>query len=351
MKFTQICILALVCVAVIAGDTAKAAEHSDKRPAEHSAAHPAAHPVASARKTEASRSSERSGHASDDWNEKTDVINTHKIIEGSHSISRSNSWKNATGKYVAKAGDIVNEWTEKGHESTYTHTVIEAPVTRIVNGKVVTTYEKIQHKGEKRRRFKTVKRFWSDVKYVESVTIIIVEFCKIITPLCDADYQLFNTMATTDSNKLWSDYNYWEVRDMDLQTAVAKISAVYKTKLCAADIKASAQAILDCKFGYVAGVIDSSSIDINNKNGWTIYAEFFAATCSKVSTKNQLFAWAGSKQGLYLPGAYSNANSVTLSNLLKRWLFTHIGLLISCTHSPVKRMNVWEHQVESSKSK
>ena len=310
MKFIQICILALVCSAVLSVES----------------------------------SSSRSGHAKDDWNEKTDVQHVHREHEGKHEFSKSESWKNATGKYVAQAGDVVNEWTVTDGKAAKVSVKVEAPVTRIVNGKVVTTYETQEHFVDKHRRFKTVKRFWSEVEYVQTVAIIIAQFSKLVAPLSDAEYALVNTMATTDSNRLWSDYDYWLVKDMDLQEAVAAISHVYKSPVSADDIQEAAQAIKDCQFGYVAGIVDSSSIDVNNMNGWTIYAEFFAATCSKESPNNQLFVWAGSKQGEYLPGAYSAANAVTLTNLIKRWLFSHVGMLVSCKDSPVQQMSTWKHK-------
>ena len=359
MKFSHICILALVCFAAInaqAEVTAPAPQAEGTEAAPRLGEDPRSRsPVPPKKRSESSKSGEvsESGKRLDDWSESTDVINRHRTVEGSHSISKSNSWKNATGKYIYKKGDVVQEYTITDGKAATSTSSVKTPVTRIVDGKIVTTYETDIHVVDKHRRVIKVARFWNTTKHVESVTDIILAFSKTISPLTQAEYDLVNTLATTDTNRLWSDYNYWQVRDMNIADAVTQISYALKTTLSAADIAAIAQQIKICTAGYISIAIDSSSIDVNNQNGWTIHAEYLAATCGANSTQNQIFAWVGSKQGEYLPGAFSQANAHTLSLLIKRWLFTHVGMLVTCTQSPVKPMHIWNHKkvVGAEKSK
>lgn len=251
--------------------------------------------------------------------------------------------------YYEKSGDIAYEWTETdGIDAISTAFVHEVPVTSIVDGKVVTVFKKSKSVSDTHTKFKKVKRIWDERIEVASVSRVLEGFGKFIGEISAEEYALFSNIATTDYNKYWSDYNYWEVKDMDLGLALSKLSALYKSAIKSEDIDTAIEAIQRCDDGYVALVLDSSAVDVNNQNGWTVHSEFFAASCAKNSTKNQIFAWAGSKSGGYLPGAFSQSNANTVTYIAKKWLFLHVPMLVSCKSSPVKQMHIWQASEKSS---
>jgi cell division septation protein DedD len=245
--------------------------------------------------------------------------------------------------YYEKSGDVVYEWTETdGIDAIVTDIKQKVPVTTIVDGKVVTVYKTSKAMSDTHTKFKKVRRIWAETVEVPSIARVLEGFGEYLGEISPEQYTLFSNIATTDYNKYWSDYNFWEIKDMDLGLALSKLSAVYKSAIKAEDIDLAVEAIQRCDDGYVALVLDSSSIDVNNQDGWTIYSEFFAATCHQKSNVNQVFAWAASKSGGYLPGAFSQSNANTITYIVKKWLLMHIPMLVSCKSSPVKQMHIWK---------
>jgi hypothetical protein len=250
--------------------------------------------------------------------------------------------------YYEKSGDIAYEWTVTDPiDVIATAFVNQVPVTSIVDGKVVTIFKKSESLISTHTKFKKVKRIWDERIEVLSVSKVLEGFGSTLGEVSAEEYTLFSNIATTDYNKYWSDYNYWEIQDMDLGLALSKLSALYKSAIKSEDIDTALEAIQRCDDGYVAMVIDSTAIDVNNQDGWTIYSEFFAASCAKNASKNQVFAWAGSKSGGYLPGAFSQSNANTVTYIIKKWLLLHVPLLVSCKSSPVKQMYVWQAPAEN----
>lgn len=250
--------------------------------------------------------------------------------------------------YYEKSGDIAYEWTVTDPiDVIATAFINQVPVTSIVDGKVVTIFKKSESLTNTHTKFKKVKRIWDERIEVLSVSKVLEGFGSTLGEVSAEEYTLFSNIATTDYNKYWSDYNYWEIQDMDLGLALSKLSALYKSAIKSEDIDSALEAIQRCDDGYVAMVIDSTAIDVNNQDGWTIYSEFFAASCAKNATKNQVFAWAASKSGGYLPGAFSQSNANTVTYIIKKWLLLHVPLLVSCKSSPVKQMYVWQAPAEN----
>lgn len=250
--------------------------------------------------------------------------------------------------YYEKSGDIAYEWTVTDPiDVIATAFINQVPVTSIVDGKVVTIFKKSESLISTHTKFKKVKRIWDERIEVLSVSKVLEGFGSTLGEVSAEEYTLFSNIATTDYNKYWSDYNYWEIQDMDLGLALSKLSALYKSAIKSEDIDTALEAIQRCDDGYVAMVIDSTAIDVNNQDGWTIYSEFFAASCAKNASKNQVFAWAGSKSGGYLPGAFSQSNANTVTYIIKKWLLLHVPLLVSCKSSPVKQMYVWQAPAEN----
>jgi hypothetical protein len=253
------------------------------------------------------------------------------------------TFKNTEGEaYSEKTGDVAFEWTETdGEDTQIISTESDAPVTSIVDGKVVTVFKKTTSKVDVHRKFKKVKRFWSETEVVDSIASLLTKISAVIPKLSADDYTVFNAIATTDYGKYWSDYNYWEIKDADLAVALTNLASVYKSPITPEKITYLVSLIQACDDGAVVEEIPSDGININNKDGWKIYAQFFAATCSKTSEKNQIFAWAASKQGEYLPGQYSESNKETVALTIHTWLVSHLPLLVSCTNSPVQPMHIW----------
>jgi hypothetical protein len=244
--------------------------------------------------------------------------------------------------YEHQAGDEYSEWTETdGENSTIVSQVHDAPVTKIVDGKVVTIFKKTTAKADTHRKFKRVKRFWSSTEVVASVAEILAKHSATLPKLEADDYTLFNAIATTDYGRYWSDYNYWEIKDADLSVALTNLASVFKSPISPEQITYMVAQIQECADGAVVAEIPSEGININNKDGWKIYAQYFVATCSRTSEKNQIFAWAASKQGEYLPGQYSESNAMTVENTIHTWLLSHLSLLVTCTNSPVQPMHIW----------
>lgn len=250
--------------------------------------------------------------------------------------------------YYEKSGDIAYEWTVTDPiDVIATAFVNQVPVTSIVDGKVVTIFKKSESLIKTHTKFKKVKRIWDERIEVLSVSRVLEGFGSFLGEISADEYTLFSNIATTDYNKYWSDYNYWEIKGMDLGLALSKLSALYKSAIKSEDIDTALEAIQRCDDGYVAMVIDSTAIDVNNQDGWTIYSEFFAASCTKNASINQVFAWAGSKSGGYLPGAFSQSNANTVTYIIKKWLLLHVPMLVSCTSSPVKQMYIWQAPEEN----
>ena len=216
----------------------------------------------------------------------------------------------------------------------------EGPVTKIVDGKIVTTVSP-NAAVRFQKHFKKIDKYWSEP--VTSVGSLLIDLNKSFLEPTDDDYTLFNSIATTDESNFWSDYNYWEVDQEDLGYAIENIVSVFKTPLQPGDILSLVSEIQQCTEGAVVGQIDSKSIDKNNQDGWKFHVQFFAATCSQKKTdKVQIFVWAASKKGHYLADQYSNSNSKTISSIMRVWLLSNIPLLVTCsTATPVKPMHVW----------
>jgi hypothetical protein len=261
--------------------------------------------------------------------------NTHQKAVGTFKDAEGNA-------YVAESGDVAAEWTETdGEASKVVSQESEGPVTKIVDGKVVTIFKKTTHKSDTHRKFKKVTRYWSETHVVASVAELLAGFSATLPKLSADDYTVFNAIATTDYGRYWSDYNYWEIKDADLSVALTKLASVYKSPITADQITYVVSQIQACDENSVVEEIPSDGININNKDGWKIYAQIFAGTCSKTSDKNQIFAWAASKQGEYLPGQYSESNAETVAKTIHTWLLAHVSLLVSCTNSPVQPMHIW----------
>ena len=192
-----------------------------------------------------------------------------------------------------------------------------------------------------KRRFKKVQRFWSDTEVISSVIELLVKFAATLPKLTTDDFTVFNAIATTDCGHYWSNYNYWVFKDADLSVILAKLASVFQTPVSPEQITCLVAQIQACDEGAVVHEISSDSINVNNKDGWKIYAQFFAATCSKTSEKNQIFAWAASKQGEYLPGQYSESNAETIAKTIHNWLMSHLSMMVTCTNSPVQPMRIW----------
>ena len=269
-----------------------------------------------------------------------------------HSKTSDGIYRDENGTvYYEKSGDVTYEWTQTDPiEVIASAFVNQVPVTSIVDGKVVTVFKKRKTLINTYTKFKKVKRIWQERIEVSSVSRVLEGFGSTLGEISAEEYTLFSNIATTNYNKYWSDYNYWEVKDIDLGLALSKLSALYKSAIKSEDIDTAVEAIQRCDDGYVAFVVDSTAIDVNNQDGWTIYSEFFAATCAKKASKIQIFAWAGSKSGGYLPGAFSQSNANTVTYIAKKWLLLHVPLLVSCKSSPVKQMHIWEAPKEGEVS-
>jgi hypothetical protein len=205
----------------------------------------------------------------------------------------------------------------------------------------------VESELENHTNFKRVPQFWSNTT---SVATILADLMNYIPQLEKDNYTLFNSIATTDYGKYWSDYNYWEVKDAELALVLANMISVYKSSISAEEITQLAVLIQNCDTGAIVFEISTKDIDVNNRDGWKLNTQLFAATCSKESENNQIFTWAGSKQGEYLPGQYSEANAETVAKTIKAWLFSHIPLLVSCTKSPVQPMHIWSDNESSVNS-
>jgi hypothetical protein len=277
---------------------------------------------------------------------KSAIATKDKSTTKKHSTMSDGIYRDVDGEvYYEQTGDVAYEWTQTdGIDSIVTDFVHKVPVTSIIDGKVVTVYKTTKILLDAHIKFKKVKRIFTEKVEVPSVSRVLQGFGELVGEVTADEYGLFSHIATTDYNKYWSDYNFWEVKDMDIGLALTKLSAVFKSAVSAEDIDMAVEAIQRCEDGYVSMFIDSSAIDVNNKDGWTIHSEFLAATCSQTGNKNQIFGWAGSKSGGYLPGAFSQSNANTITYIAKKWLLLHIPMLVSCKSSPIKQMHIWQHR-------
>lgn len=236
---------------------------------------------------------------------------------------------------------VVTEPTPVTESSESESVKATVPVTIIQNGEVITLYKEARP-TEFSSRFVLLPSLWDQEQNLRGVTEVIAKFAETYgSELSSDDYTLFNNIATTRTDKYWSEYNYWEVKKSQLERAIRAISKTYRSAINQRDVDYLAEAIRESKSGYVVATLKSDSIDRNTADGWDIHAEMFAATISKDSDKVQFFAWSSSKSGVYVPGRYSEFNKRTVSNTIKRWLFAHVGLLVQCKNSPNEDMGIW----------
>ena len=232
-------------------------------------------------------------------------------------------------------------------EQTKTETVKEQiPVTFIQNGEVVTVFRELVSRRIESSVFLEVTLTWDQEHTISEVTEVISKFTETYGQELDTDnYTLFNNIASTETDKYWSEYNYWNVKESQLEHGIRAIAKTFKTAINQKDVTALAQAIRESKSenGYATFILNSDAIDNNTEDGWTIHAEMFAVAYNKDSDKVQFFAWSGYKSGIYVTGRYSEFNKITVKETVKRWLFAHVGMLISCTKSPVEEMAIWSH--------
>lgn len=246
--------------------------------------------------------------------------------------------------------EVVEPLTESNTvtvEETKTETAKEQiPVTFIQNGEVVTVFRELVSRRIENSVFVEATLTWNQEHTVSEVTDVIAKFTETYGQELETDsYTLFNNIASTETDKYWSEYNYWNVKDSQLEHGIRAIAKTFKTAINQKDVTALAQAIRESKSenGYVAFILNSDSIDNNTEDGWTIHAEMFAAAYNKDSDKVQFFAWSGSKSGIYVTGRYSEFNKLTVKETVKRWLFAHVGMLVRCNNSPVEEMAIWSH--------
>lgn len=197
-----------------------------------------------------------------------------------------------------------------------------------------------------------VKRTIPSQTRVESVSQVLKGFYKTFEDITEQEYKEFSLIASTDGNKYWSDYIYWEVRDSDVRTALSKINEMFVAKLDNDYIQVLADEIENCagENHYVERVFKTESQDRNTASGWTIYHQYFVATCSSKDERNQFFAWVGGKSGIYLPGQFGEDNAKKVSGLIKTWLKQHIVNLVNCKGNDTPKPSPHPDWTESSTS-
>jgi hypothetical protein len=235
------------------------------------------------------------------------------------------------------------EWTNSLTESS-NHDG-EEPLTIIRDGKVITIYNNPKQDDGSAFIFIEVDDLWAKNTHTSTnATELVLKFAEVYGKELSLDeYSVLNKLVTTPDKKYWSQYNYWRVRKDQIEKAVTAISLTFSSKVNNRDVKYFANLVRECKHGYVAATLNTETLDINNADKWEIHAEMLIATCSADNEKYQLFGWSGSKTGLYVSGAYSESNKKSVRDFIRRWLFAHAGLLVSCTKSPIDDMAIWSH--------
>lgn len=263
-----------------------------------------------------------------------------KSVEATHSEETQNKLLDKDGnEYVKQTGDVTYEWSEHAEKDVE---VDDEPITKIVDGKIVTTYnKKSTKKVDYKIKFKRVKREWTQNIEIPSVANLLLTIREHIPVLREDDYTLFNNIASTDQSNLQFDYNYWEINHDDLAAALPKLVAVYKSKVLEEDIEGAIQQIKACEEGFLFDEIPSDDVNVNNEDGWNIHLQFVIISCKKEATKSQVFAWSGKKSGTYHPGQYSDENAKTVHDVINTWLYSNIPLLATCTSSPKRKMHIW----------
>ena len=78
-------------------------------------------------------------------------------------------------------------------------------------------------------------------------------------------------------------------------------------------------------------VLKTAPYEVQGKKKWVVKTEVLAATCGQPHNVGfQIFGWAAWKDGSYKAGQYSEANGITVSKMVKRWMFANMNSMVDC---------------------
>lgn len=278
--------------------------------------------------------SKQRGGGEDDWHEATDV-----------QYSRNFSSKVdvlADPAYCAKANQTIVDISTETSPSDITE---EVQIHTIVNPNGTITNEKVVVRVNKTKKVMTYKiaTFWSKTYKVISVKQVILDFVDTYAKeTTAADLALFNNIATTDGNRFASAYNYLQVKAENLEAVVRSSISILQVKVTEDDIQEYIKAIRDCNTTAIIRTTATEKIDIMRDDAWTVYAEFYAASCTKGAKGYQLYTFTANKSGAWLPNVCKTPAHLVqafnvIRNILKPWLWRYAGLMFTCTKAPIQK--------------
>jgi hypothetical protein len=276
---------------------------------------------------------EVNGGSEDDFDAEEDI---EKVItkDTSSSTTKEASYQMKSGETLVS--ECIYDVDESERPDTRTETFSESYIGE--DGKI---YEKSVTKSYKYYvsiKTKRIKKFWSESYNLHSVRDVIVGFAsRYGGPLTDDQLALFNKIAYTDGIKFESIYNYFQVKEENLDAVFRTAINVFKTSICESDIKNWLARIHDCNQDFILEVVPSDIAEVHRSDAWTVVSQVFACACSKDIPAMQILAWAATKSGSYKPGMYSEKNAQTVDDLITQFLNANLGLLFTCKDVPVAR--------------
>lgn len=274
------------------------------------------------------------GGGEDDWHERTDVMYSKNKTTKVDVI--------ADPAYCAKANETIVQIVDHVGESEITESVewraISHPNGTITNEKVI-----VRVNTTKTIKSYKIRTNWTKKYTVSSVKNYVLEFVDTYAKeVTSADLELFNRIATTDGNRFASAYNYLQVKAENLDAVVRASISILQVKLSERDILEYIADIRNCTHGSVVRTTATELIDIIRDDAWTVYAELYAASCTKNAKGYQLYTFTANKSGSWLPGVVETSEALeqafkVIRNILKPWLWRYAGLMFTCTKAPIQR--------------
>ena len=164
--------------------------------------------------------------------------------------------------------------------------------------------------------------------------------------LTENDLTLFNTIASTEGNRLESDYKQLSVGpNQDLVSALKEAQKLFHGGLASESITTLATEIKECKSGYVCRIMSPDAITFYRQDRWQIGIQILIIVCSTPTI--QIFAWKGSKVGSFNKGFYSEPNADTLQRIVSGWFLEYLGTLFGCSEAPLRRKDGWRGDKEA----
>jgi len=267
------------------------------------------------------------GVTSDDWNEDTDVQIFESVDRENHRDDKGQQYKLKDNEQLYGSEETVTDGMPALWQNT-TETRLEMQEGKLVNISIIR-----EHRIDKHRKVQKIKTIMHNKYKIDNVLEVVRNFgAEYGKELSALELQLFNTIATTHGNDFEMQYAIKQIKKDELDKTLRKVAKMFTVHLDEDDFSYWSDMITNkCTDKYQVFALDTSKVEINRPDLWTIKTEVLMATCgSPENVGYQIFAWAASKSGSYQRNQYSGENGETIDKLVTRWLYANMHSMVDC---------------------